>query len=144
MNNDFLINKVLVSSILAWFVAQTMKVLILSYKQKKFKWGLYSLPGNFPSSHSAVVSALAIGVGIVEGYDSAVFAVAIIVAFFIIYDAKVIRGAASKQAHSLNRIMEKLGEGGEDSDKLKEMLGHSVIEISSGIIIGVICALLIV
>jgi len=144
MNDYLIINNVLLSAILAWFIAQTMKVFILAYKQKKFRWGLYSLPGNFPSSHSAVVSALVVGVGIVEGIGSPVFAVAVILAFFIIYDAKVIRGAAGRQAQSLNRVIEKIGEGNEDIDKLKEILGHSALEISSGIIIGIICSLLIV
>ncbi len=143
--NDYLIfNKVLVSSILAWFIAQTMKVFILAHKEKKFRWGLYSLPGNFPSSHSAVVSALATGVAITEGIDSAIFAVAVIFAFFIIYDAKVIRGAAGKQAQSLNKIIEKIGQGGDNFDKSKEILGHSILEISVGVIIGIICSLLIV
>ena len=143
--NDYLIfNKVLVSSILALFIAQTMKVFILAHKEKKFRWGLYSLPGNFPSSHSAVVSALATGVAIIEGIDSAIFAVAVIFAFFIIYDAKVIRGAAGKQAQSLNKIIEKIGQGGDNFDKSKEILGHSILEISGGVIIGIICSLLIV
>jgi acid phosphatase family membrane protein YuiD len=143
--NDYLIfNKVLVSSILALFIAQTMKVFILAHKEKKFRWGLYSLPGNFPSSHSAVVSALATGVAITEGIDSAIFAVAVIFAFFIIYDAKVIRGAAGKQAQSLNKIIEKIGQGGDNFDKSKEILGHSILEISGGVIIGIICSLLIV
>lgn len=144
MNDYLIINKVLLSSIAAWFIAQTLKVFILAYKQKRFRFGLYLSPGNFPSSHSAVVSALLVGVGIVEGIDSAIFAVSAILAFFIIYDAKVIRGAAGKQAQSLNRIIEKLGEGSEDFDKLKEILGHSALEISSGIIIGIICSLLII
>lgn len=143
--NDYLIfNKVLVSSILAWFIAQTMKVFILAHKQKKFRWGLYSLPGNFPSSHSAVVSALATGVAITEGFDSPIFAVAVIFAFFTVYDAKVIRGAAGKQAQSLNKIIEKIGQGGDNFDKSREILGHSILEISGGVIIGIICSLLIV
>ena len=144
MNDYLMFNKVLVSSILAWFIAQTMKVFILAHKEKKFRWGLYSLPGNFPSSHSAVVSALATEVAIIEGIDSAIFAVAVIFAFFIIYDAKVIRGAAGKQAQSLNKIIEKIGQGGDNFDKSKEILGHSILEISSGVIIGIICSLLIV
>jgi hypothetical protein len=144
MNDYLMFNKVLVSSILAWFIAQTMKVFILTHKEKKFRWGLYSLPGNFPSSHSAVVSALATGVAIIEGIDSAIFAVAVIFAFFIIYDAKVIRGAAGKQAQSLNKIIEKIGQGGDNFDKSKEILGHSILEISGGVIIGIICSLLIV
>jgi len=144
MNDYLMFNKVLVSSILAWFIAQTMKVFILTHKEKKFRWGLYSLPGNFPSSHSAVVSALSTGVAITEGIDSAIFAVAVIFAFFIIYDAKVIRGAAGKQAQSLNKIIEKIGQGGDNFDKSKEILGHSILEISGGVIIGIICSLLIV
>lgn len=144
MNDYLMFNKVLVSSILAWFIAQTMKVFILTHKEKKFRWGLYSLPGNFPSSHSAVVSALATGVAIIEGIDSAIFAVAVIFAFFIIYDAKVIRGAAGKQAQSLNKIIEKIGQGGDNFDKSKEILGHSILEISGGVIIGIICSLLII
>lgn len=144
MNDYLMFNKVLVSSILAWFIAQTMKVFILAHKEKKFRWGLYSLPGNFPSSHSAVVSALATGVAIIEGIDSAIFAVAVIFAFFIIYDAKVIRGAAGKQAQSLNKIIEKIEQGGDNFDKSKEILGHSILEISGGVIIGIICSLLIV
>ena len=86
----------------------------------------------------------ATGVAIKEGIDSAIFAVAVIFAFFIIYDAKVIRGAAGKQAQSLNKIIEKIGQGGDNFDKSKEILGHSILEISGGVIIGIICSLLIV
>jgi acid phosphatase family membrane protein YuiD len=142
---ELLLNKVLISCGLAWFIAQTLKAIILTYKHKKFRFDLYSLPGNFPSSHSATVSALATSVGIINGFGSSFFAISIILAFFIIYDAKVIRGASGKQAQSLNRLIEKLNEGdSKDIDQLREILGHSILEILSGVIIGILSAFFII
>jgi hypothetical protein len=119
-----------------------MKAFLLTFRKKKgsFKFNLYSLPGGFPSSHSATVSALSTAVGIMNGFSSAIFAVSVILAFFIIYDAKVIRGAAGKQAQSLNKLIDVLDE---DIDKLREILGHSLVEISGGIMIGIIVGMMI-
>lgn len=143
MIEEILLNKILTSCILSWFIAQSIKAIILTYKQKKFRFDLYALPGNFPSSHSATVSALVTSVGLVSGFNSVSFAISMIFAFFIIYDAKVIRGAAGKQARSLNILIEKLNTG-ENIDRLKEILGHSVLEIISGLAIGIIISILIV
>jgi hypothetical protein len=145
MIQELLLNKALASAVLGWFVAQTIKALALTIKQKKFRFDLYSLPGGFPSSHSASVAGLSTAVGIIAGFDSVPFAIALILAFFMIYDAKVIRGAAGKQAQSLNILIEMYNEEEEqDMDKLRERLGHSVIEIAGGIIIGILAALVIV
>lgn len=142
---DILLNKALASALLGWFIAQTMKALFLTFKQRKFRFDLYSLPGGFPSSHSATVAGLAASVGMISGFDSVPFAIALVLAFFMIYDAKVIRGAAGKQAQSLNVLIEMYNEEeGEDMDKLRERLGHSMVEIFSGIAIGVLAAILIV
>lgn len=139
---DILYNKPLIATIFAWFIAQTIKAIILTFKRKKFRFDLYSLPGGFPSSHSATVSALAMSIGMLYGFNSAVFAVASVLAFFMIYDAKVIRGAAGKQAQSLNVLIEAFNEeSGEGMELLKEKLGHSLIEIAGGIIIGILAAL---
>jgi hypothetical protein len=143
MIEEILLNKILTSCILSWFIAQSIKAIILTYKQKKFRFDLYALPGNFPSSHSATVSALVTSVGLVSGFNSVSFAISMIFAFFTIYDAKVIRGAAGKQARSLNILIEKLNEEG-DVTKLREILGHSIIEIISGIIIGIVISILII
>jgi acid phosphatase family membrane protein YuiD len=145
MIQELLLNKALASAILGWFIAQTMKALVLTIKQKKFRFDLYSLPGGFPSSHSASVAGLATAVGMISGLDSIPFAISLILAFFMIYDAKVIRGAAGKQAQSLNRLIEMYNEEEEeDMDKLRERLGHSVLEIFGGVIIGILAAVLIV
>lgn len=145
MIQELFLNKALASAVLGWFIAQTIKALVLTIKQKKFRFDLYSLPGGFPSSHTASVVGLSTAVGIISGFDSVLFAISIILAFFMIYDAKVIRGAAGKQAQSLNRLIEMYNEEEEeDMDKLRERLGHSVIEILGGAIIGILAAILIV
>jgi acid phosphatase family membrane protein YuiD len=142
---EILYNKPLIAAIAAWFLAQTMKAVILTFKQKKFRFDLYSLPGGFPSSHSASVTALAVSIGMLYGFDSALFAVAAVLAFFFIYDAKVIRGAAGKQAQSLNILIEAYNESSEeDMEKVKEKLGHSILEILGGIIIGTAIGIIIV
>lgn len=145
MIQEILLNKALASGLLGWFIAQTTKAIVLTIKQKKFRFDLYSLPGGFPSSHSATVSGLATAVGMISGFDSVPFAIAAVLAFFMIYDAKVIRGAAGKQAQSLNILIEMYNEEeGEEMNKLRERLGHSMVEILGGIIIGILSALLIV
>lgn len=151
MMNEFALsvfqNQALVAAVLAWFVAQTLKAIVLSIKDRKFRPNFYSLPGGFPSSHSATSIALATAVGLIYGFGSVSFAIASILAFYIIYDARVIRGAAGKQAQSLNRLIEILNDEtdkDEDMEKVKEVIGHSISEIFAGALIGVAVAFLIV
>jgi len=135
-------NQALWASFLAWFLAQSVKAAVLTIKEKKFRFNLYALPGGFPSSHSAAVSALACSLGFVYGFNSGIFAFAVVFAFFIIYDARVIRGAAGKQAESLNKVIESLDlDQKKDLQRLKEVLGHSVFEIFWGVMIGIASAL---
>ncbi len=142
---EVLYNKPLIAATLGWFITQTVKAFLLTFKQKKFRFDLYSLPGGFPSSHSATVSALATSIGMLYGFNSAVFSMAVILAFFTVYDAKVIRGAAGRQAQSLNILIEAFNEEeGEDLEKLKERLGHSIVEIIGGIIMGIIIGMAVV
>lgn len=146
MNNlilDLISNQALLASGLAWFIAQTTKATVLTIKKGKFNFNLYALPGGFPSSHSATVVAMATSIGLIYGFNSGFFAIAVVIAFFIIYDAKVVRGAAGKQAQSLNKIIESLDLTQiKDLEKLKEVLGHSLVEIFFGGIIGIACALI--
>jgi len=143
--NQLLINKALVSSVLAWFIAQTAKAIFLTIKSRKFRFNLYSLPGGFPSSHSATCIGLVTAVGLVDGLSSSLFAISVILAVFIIYDAKVIRVEAGKQAQSLNKVLLMIEEDtGEKMERLKEILGHSLLEILCGGLVGILAALLVV
>lgn len=141
---DLLYNKPLIAAVIAWFLAQTIKAVFLTIRQKRFRFDLYALPGGFPSSHSATVSALAMSIGMIYGLNSVAFAISAVLAFFFIYDAKVIRGAAGKQAQSLNILIESYNESeGEDIEKVKERLGHSVVEIIAGLALGILVGILV-
>ena len=96
-----------------------------------------------PSSHSAVVAGLATLIGKYEGVDSAIFAIAFIVAFVVMYDACGVRRAAGKQAALLNKLVETPGlTGVQVSEKLVEVLGHTPIQVFVGAAIGIIVGLL--
>ena len=96
-----------------------------------------------PSTHSALVSALATAVGIETGWNSIITAVAIIFAFIVMYDAAGVRLAASRQAVTLNKIIDELFEEGEfHQERLKELLGHTPVEVIAGAALGVIIAII--
>ena len=97
-----------------------------------------------PSSHSAVVTSLATMVGKAYGIDSAIFAVSLIFAFVVMYDAAGIRIAAGKQAKILNKIVETPGlTGVEVSEKLVEVLGHTPIQVLVGATIGIVVGIIV-
>lgn len=144
MNSFYAIiyNQVLQVSVLAWFVAQFLKVIIVLIKEKRIDWERFFGSGGMPSSHSAFVMALATSVGKKHGFDSTIFAVSLVFAFIVMYDAAGVRRAAGKQAEVLNKIIEDaknhrpIGE-----EKLKELIGHTPFEVIIGALLGVLISL---
>ncbi|MBU0546564.1 MAG: divergent PAP2 family protein [Patescibacteria group bacterium] len=133
----------LIASMVAWFFAQLIKFLISFYKNDKPNWGLFMSTGGFPSSHVATVGALATSIGLNFGFDSGLFAIAIIMTSVVISDARGIRQAAGKQAKALNQIIEDLYQNkGLKMERLKELLGHTSLEIFGGAILGTFIAIL--
>ena len=123
--------------------AQAIKVLIEYAYTKKFDRALLFGTGGMPSSHSAFVVAMAASVGTTEGLHSPIFAVALIFAMIVMYDAAGVRRAAGKQAEVINHLVERLENIGITPDeKLKELLGHSPIEVVAGAIWGILTAAL--
>ena len=97
-----------------------------------------------PSSHSAVVTSLATMIGKYQGIDTPIFALSVIFAFVVMYDAAGIRRAAGKQAKLLNKIVETPGLTGlEVSERLVEVLGHTPTQVLVGAIIGVVVGVII-
>ena len=128
--------------ILSWFTAQLLKVLICFWQEKKFDLKLFFSSGGMPSSHSAFVSSLGICVGLESGFDSELFAICFVFGLIVMYDASGVRRAAGKQAQVINIIVENIeGLGIKIDEKLKELLGHSPIEVISGAILGIVVAL---
>lgn len=145
MNTILLIitNKYLYVPFALWFVVQTFKVIHDLIKTKKFNFKRIMGAGGMPSSHSAVVVSLATLVGKYEGVDTAIFAMAVIFAFIVMYDAAGVRRAAGKQAKLLNKIIETPGLSYlEVQEKLVEVLGHSPIQVIVGAVLGIIVGLI--
>ena len=136
---QFIQNKYIYIPLLTWFCIQTFKVLYDLVTTKKFNFKRIIGAGGMPSSHSAVVMALAIMVGKDHGFGSSIFAMSLIFAFVVMYDATGVRRAAGKQATLLNKIVETPGLSGlEVHERLVEVLGHTPIQVFIGAFIGII------
>lgn len=133
-------NHVLFAALLGWFFAQGAKIPI--YYLVEHKWDLRRFfgSGGMPSSHTAMVIASAIMVGLLEGFDKPVFAVAVVLAFIVMYDATGVRRETGRQAAIINQILrDAILEGKPISDReLKELVGHKPIEVFGGVIVGLL------
>ena len=145
MNNilGFIQNKYIYIPFFLWFAIQTFKVIYDLVTTKKFNFKRIMGAGGMPSSHSAIVTGLATLIGKYEGVDTPIFALALIVAFVVMYDACGVRSAAGKQAALLNKIVETPGLSGvQVSERLVEVLGHTPTQVIVGALIGVIVGLI--
>ncbi|MFH1643413.1 MAG: divergent PAP2 family protein [Patescibacteria group bacterium] len=146
MNEILLIgtNKPLIIASVSWLLAQVIKSAIQLFKEKKFNLvSLILATGGFPSSHASFVTSLATSIGLKFGFDSGVFSIATGLALVVISDARGIRQQASKQAQILNKIIEDLySKKGFQMERLRELLGHTGIEVFAGSILGVLIAIL--
>ncbi len=127
---------------LAWLAAQALKVVIHYFRAGRLDWRLLAETGGMPSSHSSFVAAMAVSVGLSAGWDSPVFMVALGFAIITMHDAAGLRMAAGRQAVLLNQIVENLYDGRKAKPpRMKELLGHSPLQVISGALLGVAVAL---
>ena len=137
LSDILLYNPVLLSALSAWLIAQVLKVVIELITKRSMNWALLFQAGGMPSSHSALVSAAALSVGLVYGFDVPVFSVAAVLAMIVIYDATGVRRESGRQAVLINSIIEELSKGKiPPQDKLKEVLGHTPGEAFMGTLLG--------
>ena len=136
-------NQILGVSLTAWFLAQFLKGIFYFIKEKRINFRRFVGAGGMPSSHSALVSSLTVAIGITEGWDSPIAALSVVTALIVMYDAAGVRLAASKQAIVLNKMLDEVFEEGEfHQERLKELLGHTPIEVFAGAALGIVVALL--
>jgi acid phosphatase family membrane protein YuiD len=138
---DFLTgNLILNLSILAWAVAQVLKVVVVLFQKHKLDWRFVVSGGGMPSSHSAFVCACATSVGVLQGWSSVSFAIAAVVAIVVMYDASNVRRAAGEQAKILNYMMDHWSEMPPSifGKELKELLGHTPFQVLIGGLLGVV------
>ena len=138
MFSQIFANVTLWISIVSWAMAQIIKIIIYGAHNKKINWRLLFGSGGMPSSHSAFVCSMTTAIGINEGFNSSLFAVSAIMSLIVMYDAAGVRRAAGKQAAVINIIVENIEAQGIKFDgRLKELLGHSPIEVFAGALLGI-------
>ncbi len=134
-------NYVLIAGLIAWALAQMLKVPVEYLQTRRFNWALLVQAGGMPSSHSALIVGIAHGIGLSVGFDSALFALAFAMAMIVIYDATGIRRQAGKHAELINAMINDLAAGNPlKEEQLREVLGHTPLEALGGILLGLIVA----
>ncbi len=132
-------NRVLVAALAWWGIAQLIKVPINYAVHRRIDLRLWVSSGGMPSSHAALVCALATAVALQDGLSSPLFAICVALAMVVMYDATGVRQAAGKQAAILNVILDELFQGHPISDlRLKELLGHTRIQVIVGALMGIL------
>jgi len=133
------------SGIAAWIISQSIKTVtrFLSRKNRSdMSWLIAT--GGMPSAHSASVAALSTSVGWHCGCNSPLFGLAVGISILTIFDAAIVRRATGQQARLLNEITDSLfKEGKIPQSKLRELIGHTRLEVFMGIILGIVVALLV-
>ncbi len=138
LQNSLLDKRILISSFTAWAVAKVSKTILDLLRQRKLILIRLVSSGGMPSSHSALVTGLATATGRVDGLGSASFAIAVVIASIVMYDAAGVRRAVSIQARILNQMIEEAFQGSPMAEKrLRELIGHTPIQVFVGALLGI-------
>jgi len=136
-------NKVLMNTISAWLIAQTIKVGIGVISKRKFDFRWFIGSGGMPSTHAAGATCLATSIGLNYGFSSAYFALAFVFAIVVMFDAQGVRRSTGKQAGILNKIMDDIYWQGKIQElRLRELIGHTPVEVIAGSFLGIWIALI--
>ena len=144
MTKTLLDNHILIAAFIAWAVAQVSKTIYELIRQRKLLFNRLVSSGGMPSSHSALVTGLATATARVAGIDSAAFAITVVLASIVMYDAAGVRRAVSIQARILNQMIDEAFQGHPFAEKrLRELIGHTPIQVLVGGLLGIGIALLV-
>lgn len=134
-------NKIIIIAFITWVVNQILKLMVFYITEKKWDVRRFIGAGGMPSTHSALSICVATTIGLKEGWDSPLFALAIVIAFIIMADAAGVRRETGEQAKVLNKIILEFFEERKIRDKnLKELVGHTPFEVIVGAFIGIVMA----
>lgn len=138
--------EILFAGIMSACIAQILKVIFYFLTHKKINFKIFTTTGGMPSSHSAGVISLSTSVGLIEGFSSVSFAIALGFSLVVLQDAAGLRRAAGKTAATLNRLVDELANHTNTSlqkpyEVLKELLGHTPFEVFMGSLLGISCTL---
>ena len=137
-------NRILLASFIAWAIAQLTKTVYELFRYHELRLSRLVSSGGMPSSHSALVMGLATATGRVAGFESAVFAISLVLAVIVMYDAAGVRRAVSIQARILNQMIEEAFQGKPFAEKrLRELIGHTPTQVIVGGLLGIGVALVV-
>jgi acid phosphatase family membrane protein YuiD len=131
-------NRILLVTLTVWAFAQTTKVIIGVFTEKRFNFRWFIGTGGMPSSHAAGMTALATAVGLQYGFDSALFAIAATIALVTMFDAQGVRRSTGQQATILNKMMDDIYWKGQiEERRLIELVGHTPVQVLAGFLFGI-------
>jgi len=135
-------NHVLFAALIGWFLAQALKIPIYYLVEGKWDWHRFHGSGGMPSSHTSMVVSASIMLGALNGFDSALFAAALVFSSVVMYDATGVRRETGRQAEIINQILQDVLINGRpiSNVELKELVGHKPIEVAAGAILGIAIA----
>jgi len=134
-------NKVLIAVLLGWFIAQILKIPTEYMRSRRWLWAMFFAPGGMPSSHTALMVSGTLAVGLYHGFDNPIFGMAVAITMIIAHDASGVRRQAGMHAERINVLFDELLKGHMwDENELKEVIGHTPLEVIGGIILGLIVA----
>jgi uncharacterized protein len=134
-------NKILIISLTAWSIAQVLKVPLEYFRTRKWNWAMLLAAGGMPSSHSALMVSATLALGLYQGFDDPIFALGVAITMIVTYDAAGIRRQAGMHAERINLLFDELLHGHIWSEKdLREVIGHTPLEVVGGILLGLLVA----
>jgi acid phosphatase family membrane protein YuiD len=134
-------NKVLIAVLVAWLVAQILKIPTEYIRSRRLLWAMFFAAGGMPSSHSALMVSGTLAVGLYHGFDDPLFAIAVAITMIVVHDAAGVRRQAGMHAERINLLFEELFKGHIwDEKELKEVIGHTPLEVVGGILLGLLVA----
>lgn len=137
---DLFNNYILICAVIAYVTAQLLKFIICIIKERRLDIGLLIASGGMPSSHSSTVCALCVSSARLYGIGSPYFAITLVLAGIVMYDAAGVRRAAGEQAKLINRLVAEIWEGKTDyvHKSLKELIGHTPLQVIGGAVLGAV------
>ena len=134
-------NKALIAGLIAWLLAQIIKIPLDYFRTRRWNWALLLTTGGMPSSHSSLMTATTLAIGLYHGFDSPVFALGVVITMIVTYDAAGVRQQAGIHAKRINVLFDELLHGHPINQlDLREVLGHTPLEVAGGILLGLIVA----
>lgn len=134
-------NKVLIGALAAWLIAQGLKPPLEYFRTGKWRWSVLLSAGGMPSSHSSLLVGATHGIGLFVGFDSPLFALAVAISMIVVYDAAGVRRQAGMHAERINVLFDELMSGHIwDQNELREVLGHTPLEVIGGVLLGIVAA----